>query len=68
MKGIHFLVAFVLLALASTLASASASDPSPLQDFKLKILELIMKILGEGMVLAEDSSITVLYINKYDII
>ena len=67
MKGIHFLVAFVLLALASTLASAS--DPSPLQDFKLKILEeLIMKILGEGMVLAEDSSITVLYINKYDII
>ncbi|KAK8712847.1 hypothetical protein V6N13_148075 [Hibiscus sabdariffa] len=31
MKGGHFLVAFVLLALASTFVSAS--DPSPLQDF-----------------------------------
>ncbi|KAE8734642.1 Germin-like protein subfamily 1 member 7 [Hibiscus syriacus] len=31
MKGVGFLVAFVLLALASKLASAS--DPSPLQDF-----------------------------------
>ncbi|KAE8670438.1 Germin-like protein subfamily 1 member 7 [Hibiscus syriacus] len=31
MKGVHFLVAFVLLALA--LAFVSASDPSPLQDF-----------------------------------
>ncbi|XP_022720001.1 germin-like protein subfamily 1 member 13 [Durio zibethinus] len=31
MKGVHFLVAFLFLALASSFASAS--DPSPLQDF-----------------------------------
>ncbi|XVE62666.1 hypothetical protein DITRI_Ditri06bG0137600 [Diplodiscus trichospermus] len=35
MKGVHFLVAFFLLALAATLASAS--DPSPLQDFCVAI-------------------------------
>ncbi|XP_022719991.1 germin-like protein subfamily 1 member 13 isoform X2 [Durio zibethinus] len=35
MKGVYFLVAFVLFALASTLASAS--DPSPLQDFCVAI-------------------------------
>ncbi|XVE62660.1 hypothetical protein DITRI_Ditri06bG0137000 [Diplodiscus trichospermus] len=35
MKGVHFLVAFLLLALAATLASAS--DPSPLQDFCVAI-------------------------------
>ncbi|XP_022743490.1 germin-like protein subfamily 1 member 13 isoform X1 [Durio zibethinus] len=35
MKGVHFLVAFVLLALAFTFASAS--DPSPLQDFCVAI-------------------------------
>lgn len=35
MKGVHFLVAFALLAMASKLASAS--DPSPLQDFCVAI-------------------------------
>ncbi|KAL5837602.1 hypothetical protein ACOSQ3_014771 [Xanthoceras sorbifolium] len=35
MKGVRFLVAFVLLALASSFASAS--DPSPLQDFCVAI-------------------------------
>ncbi|KAI9186515.1 hypothetical protein LWI28_018030 [Acer negundo] len=35
MKGVQFLVAFVVLALASSLASAS--DPSPLQDFCVAI-------------------------------
>ncbi|KAK0601000.1 hypothetical protein LWI29_020387 [Acer saccharum] len=35
MKGIQFLVAFVVLALASSFASAS--DPSPLQDFCVAI-------------------------------
>ncbi|KAK4850817.1 hypothetical protein QYF36_010026 [Acer negundo] len=35
MKGVQFLVAFVVLALASSFASAS--DPSPLQDFCVAI-------------------------------
>ena len=35
MKAVHFLVASVFLALASSLASAS--DPSPLQDFCVAI-------------------------------
>ncbi|XP_058010396.1 germin-like protein subfamily 1 member 13 [Hevea brasiliensis] len=35
MKGVHFLVAFVLLALSSSFASAF--DPSPLQDFCVAI-------------------------------
>lgn len=35
MKGVQFLVAFVLLALASKLVSTS--DPSPLQDFCVAI-------------------------------
>ncbi|PPR96319.1 hypothetical protein GOBAR_AA24349 [Gossypium barbadense] len=35
MKGVQFLVAFVLLALASKLVSAS--DPGPLQDFCVAI-------------------------------
>jgi hypothetical protein len=35
MKGVHFLVAFVFLALAASFAFAS--DPSPLQDFCVAI-------------------------------
>ena len=38
MKGVHFHVAFVLLALAFTLASSS--DPSPLQDFCVAIKDV----------------------------
>ena len=37
MEGLKFLLAFVLLALASSFASAS--DPSPLQDFCVAINE-----------------------------
>ena len=35
MRSVHFLLAFVLLTLASSIASAS--DPSPLQDFCVAI-------------------------------
>ncbi|KAH7571793.1 hypothetical protein ACOSP7_014633 [Xanthoceras sorbifolium] len=46
MKAIHFLVFFVLLALASSFASAF--DPSPLQDFCVAIDDTNLNVLVNG--------------------
>eukprot|EP00258_Populus_trichocarpa_P030771 XP_024446790.1 germin-like protein subfamily 1 member 13 [Populus trichocarpa] len=46
MRSVHFLLAFVLLTLASSIASAS--DPSPLQDFCVAINDPKAAVFGNG--------------------